>query len=289
MESFLLVLTSGIMVGVIYGLLALGFVCIYKCSSVLNFAHGALVLLGAYIVWTLLKIGLPLWASIVLGLVISGTLGFFIDRFAIRPLLGQKLLIIVMATLALNEIIRGVVIMAWGSLDLAYTEALPQGLVKFGNISISQQHLIGALIAIILVIVFGLFFRYTRWGLAMKGVADSHQTTRSMGINVAAIIGISWAIAAMCAMLGGVLLGSIGGFHIRLWEAAIISIAAAFIGGLDSVPGTVVGGVIMGVIEKLITAYVGFAAGIPVAYIVLIVVMIFRPYGLWGQIKIERV
>jgi len=290
MEMFLSVFTSGVMVGIIYGLIATGFVVIYRCSSILNFAHGAVALLGAYIAWSFLYLlHLPVWASVVLSLVIAAILGLSVERLAVRPLLGQSILALVMATLALNEILRGGVIAGWGPLDLPYVEVFPQGSIKLSTISLSKQHIIGVGIAVLLLIAFSLFFRYNRWGLAMRGVADSHQIARSMGVSVATVVGVAWAIAFVCATLGGILLGSIGGFHVRLWELAIISMAAAFIGGLDSIPGAVMGGITIGLTEKLVSAYFGFAAGVPAAFLLLVVVMFFRPYGFWGRVRIERV
>ena len=289
MDMLMTAIISGIMVGVIYGLIATGFVVIYKCSSVLNFAHGAIVLLGAYILWSFLHIGLPLWTSIVASLAIAVILGLAVERFAIRTLLGQPLLTLVMATLALNELIRGLVIAGWGGVDLPYVEVLPRGSVHLGSVVLSQQQIACVALAAVLLVLFTLFFRYTRWGLAMRGIADGHQIARTMGVNVAAVVGVAWASACVCATLGGILLGSISGFHMKLWEVAIIAMTAAFIGGLDSIHGAIVGGIVIGVIEKLVSTYVGFAAGIPTVYFLLVVIMFFLPHGFWGRIKIERV
>jgi len=195
----------------------------------------------------------------------------------------------VMVTIALNELIRGGVTTFWGSLDLEFVEIFPSGAVTLGGIALSQAHLIGAAMAAALLAAFILFFRYSRWGLAMRGVAEGHQVARSMGISVKSIIGLSWAIAAMVATLAGVLQGSISGFQIQMWEIILIPVAAAIIGGLDSIPGAVVASLLIGVLEKIVSTYVGYGAGVPAAFMIMVVLLFFRPYGFWGLQRIERV
>ncbi len=290
MEMFLLAVISGVMTGVIYALVAVGFVLIYKCSGIFNFAHGALVLFGAYVCWSFLyQLGLPVWAGILLALIVAAIFGLLIERFALRPLIGESILALVMVTIALNELIRGGVTTFWGSLDLEFVEIFPGGAVNWGGIPLSQAHLIAAAMAAALLAAFVLFFRYSRWGLAMRGVAEGHQVARSMGISVKSIIGLSWAIAAMVATLAGVLQGSIGGFQIQMWEIILIPVAAAIIGGLDSIPGAVVASLLIGVLEKIVSTYVGYGAGVPAAFMIMVVLLFFRPYGFWGLKRIERV
>ncbi|MEE9491109.1 MAG: branched-chain amino acid ABC transporter permease [Dehalococcoidia bacterium] len=290
MEMFLLATISGVMTGVIYALVAVGFVLIYKCSGIFNFAHGALVLLGAYVCWSFLyELGLPVWLGILLALIAAAIFGLLIERLVLRPLIGESILALVMVTIALNELIRGGVTTFWGSLDLEFVKIFPAGAVTLGGIILSRAHLIGAAMAAALLAAFVLFFRYSRWGLAMRGVAEGHQVARSMGISVKSIIGLSWAIAAMVATLAGVLQGSIAGFQIQMWEIILIPVAAAIIGGLDSIPGAVVASLLIGVLEKIVSTYLGYGAGVPASFMIMVVLLFFRPYGFWGLKRIERV
>jgi len=291
MDFALNILIAGLMKGAIYGVIAMGFVIIYKCSGVLNFAHGAMVLLGGYIGWSLaFQMGLSPWLAIILSLAIAAIIGLLIERLAMRPLLGESVLVLVMATIALDQILVGGTITIWGGVDRQFIKILPTGTaMRLGNFSISTEHLIAGGIAILLVVLFALFFRYSRWGLAMRGVAEGHQITRSMGISVKSILALSWALAAVLGSIGGILYGSISGFRIGLANIGLMSIPAAFIGGLDSIPGAVLGGIIVGIVESIATGYIGHATGQPTAYFVLVIMMFWKPYGLFGRVRIERV
>jgi len=291
MELALHILIAGLTKGAIYGVVAMGFVIIYKCSGVLNFAHGALVLMGSYIGWSLaFQMGLPPWLAVIVALALATIVGLVIERFAMRPLLGESVLVLVMATIALDQILVGGTITIWGGMDRQYVEILPTGTaLRLGSFSLSTEHLIAAAIALLLVVLFALFFRFSRWGLAMRGVAEGHQISRSMGISVKNILALSWAIAAVLGGIGGILYGSISGFRVGLSQIGLMSIPAAFIGGLDSIPGAVLGGIIVGLVESTATGYIGHATGQPMAYFVLVLMMFWKPYGLFGRVRIERV
>ena len=291
MEFALNILIAGLTKGAIYGVIAMGFVIIYKCSGVLNFAHGALVLMGSYIGWSLaFQMGLPPWLAIIVALALAAIVGLVIERFAMRPLLGESVLVLVMATIALDQILVGGTITIWGGMDRQYVEILPTGTaLRLGSFSLSTEHLIAAAIALLLVALFALFFRFSRWGLAMRGVAEGHQISRSMGISVKNILALSWAIAAVLGGIGGILYGSISGFRVDLSQIGLMSIPAAFIGGLDSIPGAVLGGIIVGLVESLATGYIGHATGQPMAYFILVIMMFWKPYGFFGRVRIERV
>lgn len=290
MELQLAIIVSGITKGMIYGLVAMGFVIIYKCSSVLNFAQGAMVLLGGYIGWGLAYwLGLPSWLAIIVALALAAGVGLLIERLVMRPLLGESILALITITIALDQILRGGAVTGWGARDLPFVEIIPSGAVSLGAVRIATEHAIAIVVAAALLIAFVFFFRYSRWGLAMRGVAEGHQVARSMGISVKFILALSWAFAAMLAAVGGILYGSLSGFRQGLAEIGLMSIPAAFIGGLDSVPGAIVGGIIVGVAESYATAFVGHAVGMPLAFLLLVVMMFWRPYGLWGRVRIERV
>lgn len=290
MELQLAIIVSGITKGMIYGLVAMGFVIIYKCSSVLNLAQGAMVLLGGYIGWTLaFQLHLPLWLVIIVSLGLAAGVGLLIERLVMRPLLGESILALITITIALDQILFGGAVAGWGARDLPYVKIIPSGAVSLGVVRIATEHAIALVAATALLIAFVFFFRYSRWGLAMRGVAEGHQVARSMGVSVKFILALSWAFAAMLATVGGILYGSLSGFRQGLAEIGLMSIPAAFVGGLDSVHGAIVGGIIVGVAESYATAFIGHAVGMPVAFLLLVVMMFWRPYGLWGRVRIERV
>lgn len=281
---------TGILTGMVYALVAMGFVLIYKCSKVINLAHGSMILVGAYICWTFaFVLGLPVWVAILLSLIFGAIVGLVAQRLLLRPLLGQPILALVMITIALSEIIRGGVITIWGAVDPPYVELLPMGIVSLGQMNISLQGLYGAAIASVVLTALLLFFRHGRWGLAMRGIAEGHQIVRSMGVSVNAMVALTWALAGIVAVLGGVVLGSLTGITLLLHEVGLKAIPAAFIGGLDSLEGAVVGGLAIGVMEALASGYIGHGLGLITAFSILIIVMFFRPYGLWGLTRIERV
>jgi len=290
-EFALLILIAGLMKGAIYGVIAMGFVIIYKCSGVLNLAHGAMVLLGGYIGWSMaFQVGLPPWLAVAVAFVLAAGVGLLIERFAMRPLLGESVLVLIMATIALDQILYGGTVTIWGGMDRDYIKILPTGTaLKLGAFSISTEHLFAVMVAVFLVLGFALFFRYSRWGLAMRGVAEGHQISRSMGISVKSILALSWALAAVLGSIGGVLYGSISGFRTGLTHIGLMSIPAAFIGGLDSIPGAILGGIVVGIVESATTGYIGHATGQPMAYFVLVLMMFWKPYGFFGRVRIERV
>lgn len=290
MDIFLQLLVSGAITGAIYGLVAVGFVLIYKCTHIFNFAQGELLLLGAYIAWAFLQqLGLPFWLAIILSLIVTVALGFGIERFPLRPMIGQPVLALIMITLALSYLFRGVVITIWGGSQQGYGTVFPPDPVQLGVISLSQQHLWAFGIVVILLALFAAFFRFTRTGLAMRGVAEGHQIVQSMGINVSRIFGVAWAIAFLVATIGGILLGAMIGINLSLVAIGMRAIPAAFVGGLESIPGAVVGGLLIGIIESLASGYVGLGAGEAMSYLVMILVLIVRPHGLFGLERIERV
>lgn len=290
MDFFLVLLTSGIMTGGLYALIAVGFIIIFKCSGVFNFAHGAVLCLGAFLGWFFLKeIGLPFWLSVLISIAIVILLTLIIERLVLRPLLGESTLTLVMVTLALYISVSGLTTGLWGGTRRGYGQIFPLQPIEIGVLRLSQQHLIIFGISILLFVILALYFRYTRSGLAMRGTAEGHQIVRSMGISVSTIIAVAWAIAGVTATVSGILLGTISGVDNTLAEMGLKAIPVAFIGGLESLPGAVVGGFIIGIIENMVGGYIGHGLGTSVAYMVLVLVLIFRPHGLFGLERIERV
>jgi len=290
MQFFEKIVISGLINGSIYGLVALGFVLIYKASSVLNFSQGYLLLLGSYLFWLLdgaLKLGLFL--SLLISLPLGFLMGILIERLTLRPLIGQPLVSIITVTIFLSLVIEGLVSLVWGTYPLQQIPVVFKGSLRIATIALTTQALFAFGLALGAALALILLFRFTRLGLAMRGVAESHQVMQSMGISVKRILNICWGIAGIAATLGGILLGSTLGFQLGLSYIGLLAIPAAFIGGLDSPEGAILGGLLIGLIESIASGYFGKAAGVPTSYVILIIVMLFRPYGFFGLRGIERI
>jgi branched-chain amino acid transport system permease protein len=281
---------SGLMNGAIYGLVALGFVLIYKSSSVLNFSQGHMLLLGAYIFWFFRNaMGFNLYLALLLAVGVGFLMGILIERLTLRRLIGQPLISMITVTIFLSLVIEGLVSLIWGSYPLQHIAIFSNRCFNIGNCVLTTQNLYAFGLALTTALALILFFRYTNLGLAMRGVAEGHQTMQSMGISVKKILNISWGIAGMAATIGGIILGSTLGFQLDLSHIGLLAIPAAFIGGLESPEGAILGGLLIGLCESIVSGYIGNAAGVPAAFMILIVVMIFKPYGFFGLVKIERV
>lgn len=290
MEVFLQLIISGLVNGSIYGLVAIGFVLIYKCSAVLNFAQGNIVLIGAYIFWTFKgPFGLGLFPSLFLGISLSFLFGMIVERMSLRPLVGQSLLSMITVTIFLSLIIEGITVIMWGSNPLSKVQIFPKGSIHLGFFTVTIDNILSFCFAFFVMIVLILFFQRTQLGLAMRGVAEGHEIMQSLGIRVKTILTISWGIASVAGALGGIILADKIGFDLSLSHIGIAAIPAAFIGGLESPFGAILGGLIIGLVESVVSGYVGNAAGTPAAYVLLVVVMLFRPYGFFGLERIERV
>jgi len=294
MDFFLQLVVSGLMVGSIYALVALGFVLIFKSTGIFNFAQGEVLMIGAYICWALLvQFGAPLWLSLLGTFGSAVCLGLIVERFALRPMIGQPLLAAMMVTLALSAILNGLVTVIWGSRQEVLPELFPSGLLQLGSVTISQQLMIAFFIVVALFIGFVIFFQRTKIGLGMKATAEDHQVSRSLGIKVSSIFAAAWVISCVVAMIGGVLLGSINGVNMSLSFLGMKAFPVVILGGLDSIPGAVIAGLIVGVLEKLASGYIdplvggGFAEVFP--FIILLVVLMVRPYGIFGMKRIERI
>jgi branched-chain amino acid transport system permease protein len=294
MAVFLQLLFSGLMTGGVYALVALGFVVVWKSTSVFNFAQGEILMVSAYICWALLvQVGLPLWATFIVTFVVAACLGLTVERFALRPMIGQPLLAAMMITLALIAVLDGLVTIIWGSRQEVLPDFFPRAPLHLGSVMISQQLLVAFIIAIGLFFAFVLFFRRSKFGLAMRATAEDHQVTRSMGIKVSNSFAMAWVVACIVAAVGGILLGSVNGVNMNLGFLGLKAFPVVILGGLDSIPGAIIAGLIVGILEKLATGYIdpfvggGFAEIFP--FIILLFVLLVRPYGLFGQERIERI
>ena len=286
---------TGIAVGGVYALMALGFVLIYKASSVVNFGPGELVLFGAYISWaTILQMRFPLYVAFPLTLVICIVLGLIIERGVLRPLIGQPLISVIMVTFGFASVIRGVLNMTWGSDTRPFPALFSPEPFHLGPVPVSPVHLWSFLMVMLLLGAFSLFFKFSLTGTAMRATADNQQVALSLGVSVKRIFALSWCIATVVSALGGIILGSVrGGVDFSLADLGLKVFPVVILGGLDSVVGAIVGGVLIGVFENLSGGYLDPILGGGVKevapFAVLVVILMLRPYGLFGKVEIERV
>jgi len=295
MEKFLQFLAHGIMIGGIYGLVALGLVLIYKSSRVLNLAHGFFLMILAWLCWSFAEqLGLPIWLSILLVLAVSVVAGLGIERFILRPLIGQPILAIITVTLALGYLLEGVAIMVWGGNTKGLPEFIPREVIMLGPVPIAQHYLWAFGIAILLFVLLYLFFRYTKMGLGMQIVSEDQQTARSLGISVKNVFAQTWAFALVMAAIAGILYASL---HAVSNFNALIGLNKALpvmlLGGLESLPGALVGGIIIGIFESVGGGYIDPLVGGGTSDVIPLVLMLFilliRPSGIFGWKTIERI
>ena len=286
---------TGIAVGGVYALMALGFVLIYKASTVVNFGPGELVLFGAYVAWaTMLNMRLPFYVALPLTLAIAILLGLVIERGVLRPLIGHPIISVIMVTFGFASVIRGVLNMAWGSDTRPFPALFSPEPFHLGPVPVSPVHLWSFVTVILLLAAFSLFFKFSLTGMAMRATADNQQVAQSLGISVKWIFALSWCIAAVVSALGGIILGSVrGGVDFSLADLGLKVFPVVILGGLDSVAGAIVGGILIGVLENLSGGYLDPILGGGVKevapFVALVIILMLRPYGLLGRIDIERV
>ena len=294
MESVLQSLISGIVVGSIYALIALGFVLIYKSTAVINFAQGELLMFGAYLCLALVVVlKIPFWLAFVATLIAAALFGFLLERLFLRPMIGEPAISIIMLTIGLASLLKGIIHVIWGSETLVYPAIFPAEPLRFGAIVVSQVYLYSVFFAVLCLVLFNLFFRYSSSGIAMRAVANDQQAAQSMGISIKKIFAIAWAIAAVVASVGGILIGNINGVNSSLSSFGLKVFPAVILGGLDSIPGAILGGFIIGLLEALSGMYLDpiFEGGSKevVPFVVLVVVLMIKPYGLFGTEEIEKI
>jgi branched-chain amino acid transport system permease protein len=294
MEFFFDLITNGLLVGLMYALVALGFVLIYKATSVINFAQGDLVMFAGYAAAVMLGgKGMPIWLMVIVLAAGMVALGFALERGILRPMVGQPLVSVIMVTIGLSFALQGLVALLWG----AATRDLPLP-VRFepyviGPVFISPINVLAAVIAVVFFIVFGLFFTRSRLGVAMRAVADDQQASMVVGIKVPRVFALSWAISGLAAAAGGLIWGNMLGVDTFLALVGLKVFPVVILGGLDSIGGAIVGGVIMGTVESLaagyLDPYVGGGTKDFVPYVLMILVLFVKPYGFFGHETIERV
>jgi branched-chain amino acid transport system permease protein len=285
---------TGITVGMVYALIALGFVLIWKSSGVANLALGQLVLISSWFTYAMLvQAGLPIWAGFLLVLVFAVALGWLIERFILRPLIAQPILSLITVTLGLAYFIQGLVVFVWPWSVDALPRLFPTEPFHIGPAVLSQEYVWAAGISLLLFGLLSLFFRYHRMGIAMRATADDQMAVQACGIPVTRIFSQSWMFACVLAAIGGILMSSIGGVTFGLVETGLKAFSVVILGGLDSFLGAIIAGPIIGLAENLGGGYLtpltwpGVREVIP--FIVIIIVMFLKPYGLFGEERIERI
>jgi len=294
---FFEVLIGGLLAGVMYSLVALGFVLIYKASGVFNFAQGAMVFFAALTFVSLVERGVNFWIALVITLAVMVVLGVAIERVMLRPLVNQPPITLFMATIGLTFVLEGMSQLFWGSqphgLELGIPDVPMEWLSRATGMNVSQFDLFGAGVAGILVAVLALFFQYTRIGRALRAVADDHQAALAVGIPLKHIWAIVWAVAGFVALVAGLMWGARNGVQFALTFIALKALPVLILGGFESVLGAIIGGLIIGAAEKLAEVYIGPMVGGGIeswfAYVIALMFLLVRPQGLFGEKIIDRV
>lgn len=292
MYYFAELVINGALTGLMYSLVALGFVLIYKSSGVPNLAAGTLVMIGAYMVWLFTSYGLPLFVSILAGLAIMFGLGLLIERLLLRRMVGQPIIMVVMLTLGLEILLRGLGPGLLGAAPKSLDLGIGLAPIIVGDIFINRSYLVGGALALLMIGAALLFFR-TRLGTKLRAVSDDHVSSWAVGISVERAIGVSWGLAGIAAVAAGVLWGSVQGVDWTLSMLLFPAIAVVILGGIDSILGVLVGGLIVGILGSIIPGYVDQLVGggtrdVVTSLIILITIMV-RPYGIFGREDIERI
>jgi branched-chain amino acid transport system permease protein len=298
MSFFIEVLLGGLLSGVMYALVAIGFVLIYKASGVFNFAQGAMVFFAALTcVGIVDKFGVSLWIAIPLTILVMIALALAIERVVLRPLVNQPEITLFMATIGLAFFIEGLAQLLWGSqvrkLDLPIEDVPNEYLMEHFNILVSQFDMTAAVVCAVLVVALALLFTKTRVGRALRAVADDHQAALAVGIPLQRIWVVVWSVAGLVALVAGLLWGARNGVQFALTFIALKALPVLILGGFTSVPGAIVGGLIIGASEKLAEVYIGPMVGGGIEgwfpYVLALLFLLVRPEGLFGEKIIRRI
>lgn len=297
MSYFFQLVVSGIVVGSIYALSALGFVLIYKSSRVLNIAHGQIIAAGAFITYALtVWAAIPIYIAFLMSLIITFFLAMSVERVFLRRLIGEPIISVIMVTIGLGSIIDGLIYLTpFGTENFSFPEFLPNTPITMGGVSISWTQLVGVIITFVLIGGFTWFFKKSTIGISMRAVSDDQLASMSIGISIPRVFGLAWATAGFSAAAAGGIIGNITGLNFdTLHGFGITVFPVVILGGLDSIVGAVVAGIIMGLIQQFAAGYLDgnwglFGTADVLPYIILLVILLFKPHGLFGIHEIERV
>ena len=294
LQFFVELITNGALTGLMYSLVAVGFVLIFKSTDAINFAQGEFCMIAAIFIASFIYLyGFPLWVSILVVLLLMLGFNWGLERVVLRPMIGRSVISIIMATIGLALMFRGLGPLLFGAETRPINLPIPDLPIIWGPLFMTPIDLLGAAISVIFLALFGWFFLKTRKGVAMRAVADSHQVSMAMGINVERYFAIAWMLAGVVALLGGLVWGSAIGVDTQLAQLGLKVFPVVILGGLDSIVGVVVGGLIVGIVEALaagyVDPYVGGGTKDFTPYVLMIIVLMIRPYGIFGKPIIERI
>lgn len=287
---FLLEVTlAGLGSGGLYALAALAFVIVYKATRVVNIAIGEFLMLGAYVFYAFATgMEWPIWLAIVGAVVVSGALGAVVERLTIRPMLGEAPISVFMITVGLASILVGAVELIWTADQRRLPEFMPRSPVMVGEAFVAPKVFYGFWVAVVLALLVLVVFRYWRGGGALRATASDQGAAYAMGINVPRVFSLAWVTAGAIAAVSGVIVGAIGGISSSMGVFGLSVLVVVIVGGLDSVAGALVGGIFIGLLEAWAGAYLGGEYKLLATFVVLVVVLMARPYGLFGTREIER-
>ena len=290
----LLLITNGVMIGLMYTLIALGFVLVYKATDAINFAQGEFVMFAGFIAAAAAYFaGLSFWICASLAVAGMAAFGFGLERIVLRPLIGRPVIAVIMATIGIAAVLRGSATIAFGAGTRAINMPVGDDPIVLGPIMFPPVELVGAVISLVSLAAFTWFFLRTRMGIAMRAVADSQQVAMAMGINVRRYFAFAWALAGVVSALAGLVWGAMIGVDNQLAVVGLKVFPVVILGGLDSIVGAVVGGLIVGVVENLaagyLDPYVGGGTKDFAPYVLMILALMIRPYGIFGRRIIERI
>jgi branched-chain amino acid transport system permease protein len=301
MDLFLQLVVTGVMLGSIFALVALGWVLIYKCSGVLNLAMGELTMIGGYVCLGLYQkfvTFMPVNTAFVIALIGTMVVGLFLglltERIFLRKMIGEPILAVIMVTVGLSFFFKGMVFIIWDTDTQVFLPRIfsIEPIVLLG-VTVGSVYLWSFVAALVLMVVFVSFFKFTRWGLSMQACADDEMAALSLGVSAKFVYALAWAIAFMAAGVGGTLLGNINGLNYSVSSLGLLVLPVVVFGGLNSIPGAIVGGITIGILQNLAGGYLDFyfPGGIKeiAPFIFMVIFLLFKPYGLWGWERIERV
>lgn len=285
---------NGLLLGQLYALLSLGFVVIYRASKVFNFAQGELMLLGAYTIWTLtLSMGLPVWAALPLAFLMAALYGWLIERLFFERLIGESVFSMVMVTIGLVILLRGIVLVIWGASDRSFPAILPTTPVILGDLILPSSLLIGAVITLLFTLGLSYFFNRTRLGLTLTAVAEEPTIALSLGISVKKAVIFAWMLGTAIATVGAIIFLSGRSLTVQTADVALAALPVALLAGLESITGLMLAGAVVGIVQSLVAAYVdpviGGSASSIVPFVFMLLILLIRPTGLFGWRHIERV
>ncbi len=297
MTYFLQLIVTGVAVGCIYALAALGFVLIYKASRVINFAHGELIAIGTFIIYGLtVWAGVPIWLSFVGAMVLMYFVGQAVERLFLRPMIGEPIISVIMVTIGLASLLSGLVYFTpFGTLTARFPNFLPDSPITFGGVILRWEQAIAIGLTLFFILALSWFFTRSTLGISMRAVADDQLAALSVGVSIERVFALAWAAAGISATAAGFVVGGLYGLEFAgLTAIGLRVFPAVILGGLDSVTGAVVGGVLIGVTEVLASGYLdpfvpGGGTGEVVPFVLLIIILLIKPYGLFGTVEIERV